>query len=101
MFPCSCRTWVKMVGKEDLVYVPIEKLHKLRSICGDHFNKKDFNKKGNRLKKKAVPKLHLFAQPLADELLREFPLHVASKTGILYFLTGCFLQTLYLLYKCN
>ncbi|CAH0731063.1 unnamed protein product, partial [Brenthis ino] len=79
-----CRAWVKLVGKKDLVFLPIEKLHKLRSVCGDHFEKRDFNKKGNRLKKRAYPKLNLLAAPLPDEVLREFPLHVASKTAPLH-----------------
>ncbi|CAH0730568.1 unnamed protein product, partial [Brenthis ino] len=79
-----CRALVMLVGKKDLVFLPIEKLHKLRSVCGDHFEKRDFNKKGNRLKKRAYPKLNLLAAPLPDEVLREFPFHVASKTAPLH-----------------
>ncbi|XP_063387619.1 uncharacterized protein LOC134673552 [Cydia fagiglandana] len=79
MFFCRCRTWVQIVGKEDLVHIPIEKLHQVRFVCGDHFIAKDFNKKGNRLKKRAYPKLHLSAQPLSDHQLKDFPQHVASK----------------------
>jgi hypothetical protein len=56
-----------MCGKEDLVSLPIEKLHRLRYVCADHFEKKDFNKKGNRLKKRAIPKLQLLAAPLTDD----------------------------------
>ncbi|XP_063390009.1 uncharacterized protein LOC134675616 isoform X2 [Cydia fagiglandana] len=74
-----CRTWVQIVGKEDLVHIPIEKLHHVRFVCGDHFKAKDFNKKGNRLKKSAYPTLHLSAQPLSDHQLKDFPQHVASK----------------------
>lgn len=61
--------------------MPIEKLHEIRFICEDHFVKKDFNKKGNRLLKRAIPKLKLTAAPLSDDYLEEFPQHVASKKG--------------------
>ncbi|XP_047998849.1 uncharacterized protein LOC125240854 [Leguminivora glycinivorella] len=74
-----CRTWVKIVGKEDLLHIPIEKLRQVRFVCGDHFKAKDFNKKGNRLKKRAYPKLELSAQPLTEHQLKDFPQHVASK----------------------
>lgn len=74
----SCRTWVKLVGKEDLVHLPIEKLHSLRHICGDHFEKKYWTAK-KRLKKTAIPTLKLTAVPLTDEQLQDFPLHIARK----------------------
>lgn len=79
-----CREWVKIVGDQDLVHLPIEKLCTVRFICGDHFEKRDFNKKGNRLKKGAVPKLKLTRPPLSDEVLHEFPLHTASVTGKIF-----------------
>lgn len=76
MFHFSCKEWVRAVGNEDLVYLPVEKLHQLRNVCGDHFEKKHFNKHGNRLKKFAVPTLKLSAPPLSDEQLVDFPLHM-------------------------
>ncbi|XP_061724383.1 uncharacterized protein LOC133530491 isoform X2 [Cydia pomonella] len=74
-----CKTWVKLVGKKDLLNVPIEKLHELRHVCGDHFEPRDFGKTRGKLKKRAFPKLQLFAPPLSDSLLRGFPQHVASQ----------------------
>ncbi|KAG6438582.1 hypothetical protein O3G_MSEX000074 [Manduca sexta] len=71
-----CRKWVQVVGKEDLIYVPIEKLHTLKYVCGSHFNNKDFNKNNNRLRKSAIPSKNLKADPLPDEMLLEFPCHV-------------------------
>lgn len=59
----------------------IEKLNQIRFVCGDHFIKKDFNKKCSRLLKRAIPKLKLTVAPLTDDQLEGFPLHVASKTG--------------------
>ncbi|KAI5639196.1 THAP domain-containing protein [Phthorimaea operculella] len=73
-----CKLWVKVTGNEDLAYVPIEKLHQLKFVCGKHFEDRDFNKKKTRLKKYAVPSIHLNAKPLADEILAEFPFHVSS-----------------------
>ncbi|KAI5631223.1 THAP domain-containing protein [Phthorimaea operculella] len=73
-----CKEWVRVVGKEDLTYLPIEKLHELKHVCGKHFQKKDFTKTGTRLKKRAVPKLHLTATPLNEKMLVDFPLHRAS-----------------------
>jgi hypothetical protein len=40
-----------MCGKEDLVSWPIEKLHRLRYVCADHFENKDLKKKATALKK--------------------------------------------------
>ncbi|XP_047983966.1 uncharacterized protein LOC125224593 [Leguminivora glycinivorella] len=74
-----CKTWVRQVGKEDLVHIPIEKLHEVRHICGDHFAQRDFGKTGKRLKKRAYPKLHLSAPPLTEIQLIPFPQHIASK----------------------
>ncbi|XP_048486138.1 zinc finger protein 235 isoform X2 [Plutella xylostella] len=71
-----CKQWVKMTGKEDLAYVPIEKLHQLKQICGKHFLPQHFKKKGTQLKKISIPCVGLTAEPLADELLIGFPLHV-------------------------
>lgn len=77
----SCRSWVKIIGNEDLVYLPIEKLHTTRFVCKDHFEKKFFNKKGNRLRKDAIPTLNLLLKPLDDELFKEFPYYIGSKKG--------------------
>ncbi|CAH2065030.1 unnamed protein product, partial [Iphiclides podalirius] len=71
-----CKQWVKVVGKEDLVHLPIEKLHGLRYICGDHLKKRDFTKTKTRLKRKAIPSVGLTMEPLSDDLFEEFPLHV-------------------------
>ncbi|CAG4956916.1 unnamed protein product [Colias eurytheme] len=49
-----CRQWVKYVGKEDLIYVPIEKLHTLKYVC----------------------------DPLPDAMLLEFPYHINSNTDV-------------------
>ncbi|XP_063390058.1 uncharacterized protein LOC134675658 [Cydia fagiglandana] len=76
-----CKTWVKIVGKKDLVHIPIEKLHQIRHICGDHFAPKDFGKTRGKLKKRAFPKLQLSAPPLSDYQLRGFPQHTASQQG--------------------
>ncbi|XP_069364339.1 uncharacterized protein [Maniola hyperantus] len=78
--PIRCRVWLKLVGKEDLVYLPIEKLNKTRNVCANHFEKKYFNKKGNRLKRNAIPTLNLIAAPLAESQLGEFPLHLYQPT---------------------
>lgn len=67
-----------MVGNEELVHLPVELLAQRRNICSDHFDKKDFNKKGNRLRKRAYPKLKLSAPPLTDEQMKEFPQHLKS-----------------------
>ncbi|XP_026333377.1 uncharacterized protein LOC113240318 [Hyposmocoma kahamanoa] len=74
-----CKEWLRAVGIEDLAYMPIEKLNERRHICGDHFGKSHFNKKMNRLKKVAVPKLQLSSPPLTDKQLQHFPLHTAAK----------------------
>ncbi|GBP96489.1 Zinc finger protein 169 [Eumeta japonica] len=75
-----CREWLKVVGNEELVYLPIEKLNRIRFICGNHFSKQDFlNKKRRRLKKNAVPNLNLSRPPLADAQLTDFPLHLFSR----------------------
>ncbi|XP_048000701.1 uncharacterized protein LOC125237602 isoform X4 [Leguminivora glycinivorella] len=74
-----CKTWVRQVGKEDLVHIPIEKLHEVRHICGDHFAQRDFGNTGKRLKKRAYPKLHLSAPPLTETQLIPFPQHIASQ----------------------
>jgi hypothetical protein len=67
------------VGKEDLIHLPIEKLHDLRYVCGRHFENRQFTKTKTRLKKIAVPKLQLTMPPLPDELLENFPLRMAGK----------------------
>jgi hypothetical protein len=77
-----CRQWVKFVGKEDLIYVPLEKLHTLKYVCGDHFENRAFNKKKNRLKKSAIPSKNLKADPLSDEMLLNFPSHVYSNIDV-------------------
>ncbi|XP_063822990.1 uncharacterized protein LOC135077147 [Ostrinia nubilalis] len=71
-----CRMWVKNAGIEDLAYVPIEKLHQLKFVCGGHFTPESFNAKGTRLKNSAIPTLELSNPILPDEVLTEFPLHV-------------------------
>ncbi|XP_061714435.1 uncharacterized protein LOC133522948 isoform X2 [Cydia pomonella] len=76
-----CKTWLRQVGKEDLIHVPIEKLHELRHVCGDHFDWRDFGKTGNKLKKRAYPKLNLSAPPLSEHQLTGFPQYVASRQG--------------------
>ncbi|XP_063542871.1 uncharacterized protein LOC134751406 isoform X2 [Cydia strobilella] len=73
-----CRQWVKLVGKEDLAYVPIEKLHELKYLCADHFKNRDFNNKKNRLKRSAIPSRNFNADPLPDDMLVDFPSHVFS-----------------------
>ncbi|XP_063389910.1 uncharacterized protein LOC134675560 [Cydia fagiglandana] len=77
-----CRQWVKLVGKEDLAYVPIEKLHELKFICGNHFEDKDFNKKKSRLIRSAIPSKNFYDDPLPDDMLIDFPSHVFSKIYI-------------------
>ena len=42
-----CRQWVKIVGNEDLLHLPIEKLYELKPVCGEHFKKSNFNKRTN------------------------------------------------------
>ncbi|XP_047535869.1 protein PRRC1-like isoform X2 [Vanessa atalanta] len=74
----TCRLWVKATGDEDLIHLPIEKLHELKYICGSHFVPEFFNTKGNRLLKTAVPTVKLTRPPLSDDTLNEFPLHVKS-----------------------
>ncbi|GBP13053.1 hypothetical protein EVAR_79378_1 [Eumeta japonica] len=75
----GCKQWLKVVGNEELVYLPIEKLNKIRFVCGNHFSKEDFNKKGNRLKKHAVPIINLSRPPLTDVQLLDFPQHLFSR----------------------
>ncbi|XP_028033564.1 uncharacterized protein LOC114245550 isoform X2 [Bombyx mandarina] len=74
-----CKQWVKITGKEDLAYVPIEKLHQLKHICGKHFRPKDFKKKRTQLRRNAVPCIEITAEPLSDEILSDFPLHLPKK----------------------
>lgn len=62
--------------------LPIEKLHLQRHICAKHFEKRYFNKKGNRLKKNAVPTLNLMNIPLDEDQLKEFPQHVYIPTEL-------------------
>ncbi|XP_047542006.1 uncharacterized protein LOC125074670 [Vanessa atalanta] len=76
--PDQCRLWVKATGDEDLIHLPIEKLHELKYICGSHFVPEFFNTKGNCLLKTAVPTVKLTRPPLSDDTLNEFPLHVKS-----------------------
>ncbi|XP_045492469.1 uncharacterized protein LOC123691923 [Colias croceus] len=71
-----CKEWVKMSGKEDLAYLPIEKLHQLKFVCGKHFKESDFKKKRTQLKKTAIPSLRLTSAPLSDTILAEFPYHL-------------------------
>ncbi|XP_063893997.1 uncharacterized protein LOC135117779 [Helicoverpa armigera] len=71
-----CKEWVKMAGNEDLVYVPIEKLHELKFICGKHFKDNDFNKKRTQLKKSAIPSINLSSMPLSDAILSAFPYYL-------------------------
>ncbi|CAH2084792.1 unnamed protein product [Euphydryas editha] len=78
-----CKKWVKATGKEDLAYVPIEKLHQLKYICAKHFRNKDFNKKKTRLKKTAIPSLDISSTPLSDDILVEFPLSCVASSQLL------------------
>lgn len=73
-----CKQWVKATGNEDLINVPIEKLHQLKYICGKHFECKYFKKKNTQLKNQAVPTLYITARPLTDDMFEGFPLHVAK-----------------------
>ncbi|XP_063627434.1 uncharacterized protein LOC134798932 [Cydia splendana] len=79
-----CKQWVKLIGNEDLVYLPIEKLHELKFVCADHFEKKLLIKKTINLKRlpSAIPSKNLKADPLPDEMLLNFPCHVYSKRNI-------------------
>ena len=80
LFYCRCKEWVKVTGKEDLVYAPIEKLHELKHIlCGKHYEKRDLNRKKTRSKASAVPSQELKAEPLPDEMLEDFPCHIAQE----------------------
>lgn len=63
------------------MHVPIEKLHQLRHVCGNHLKKKDFNKKGNRLRKRAIPMVNLTATPLTDVQLIGFPQHICLSSN--------------------
>lgn len=74
--PNRCREWLTAIGNEELVYLPIEKLHEQRNVCGNHFLPEDFNKNRNRLKRHAIPTLNLIALPLIESQLTKFPLHV-------------------------
>lgn len=76
-----CKEWLRVAGDKELVDIPIEKLNQLRFVCGSHFEDKDFNRKRNRLKKFAVPKLNLGA-PLNEEELSEFPLHMWKNVSL-------------------
>ncbi|XP_052753034.1 uncharacterized protein LOC113519412 isoform X2 [Galleria mellonella] len=76
-----CKQWVKMTGKEDLAYLPIEKLHQLKFLCGMHFDRKYFTKMKMRLKRNAVPSINLSAPPLPDSILSDFPCHIYSKSS--------------------
>lgn len=65
-----------MVGNEDLAYIPIEKLHELKYVCGKHFEDKYFKKKKAQLKKTAIPSIRLTAKQLSDDILSDFPCHI-------------------------
>lgn len=77
---------MRATGNSDLVLLPIEKLNTVRHICGVHFKNKDFNRKGNRLKKRAVPCLNLSSTPLSDSQMSEFPLHMFKNQGKVTFI---------------
>lgn len=74
-----------MVGKEDLVLVPIEKLHTLRHICNKHFEKADYSLKAKRMKY-GIPRSNLSRVPLTDQQLLEFPLHIFKSGELLIIL---------------
>lgn len=61
-----------------MIYIPIEKLHELKYVCDNHFKIEDFNKKRSRIKNNAVPTQNLWSEPMPDEMLKDFPLHVAG-----------------------
>ncbi|XP_050556755.1 uncharacterized protein LOC126911838 [Spodoptera frugiperda] len=91
--PDRCREWLKRVGNDELVDLPIEKLHERRNLCSNHFRREDFNKAGNRLNRDAVPSLNLIAPPLTDEQLLPFPQHIykpSESRGKLYSCTSYF-----------
>nr|XP_049696291.1 uncharacterized protein LOC126054495 [Helicoverpa armigera] len=71
-----CREWLRVVGNEELVDLPTIKLQKEKYVCENHFAENDFNKKGNHLKRHAIPTLNLNASPLTDEHLAKFPVHM-------------------------
>ncbi|VVD04566.1 unnamed protein product [Leptidea sinapis] len=75
-----CRKWVAATGNEDLIHLPIEKLHQLKYICGQHFRPRDFKKKKTQLRKTAVPSINISLNPLTDELMKDFPLHLQQIT---------------------
>lgn len=77
-----CKKWVQVTGKEDLAYVPIEKLHGNKYICGKHFRPSDFKKKKTQLRRNAIPSLLITAKPLLEEILTGFRLHIFGKTII-------------------
>ncbi|XP_022831329.1 uncharacterized protein LOC111359864 [Spodoptera litura] len=75
-----CREWLKRVGNDELVHLPVEKLHERRRVCSNHFKREDYNKVGNRLNRNAIPSLNLTAPPLTDEQLAAFPQHVYRRS---------------------
>ncbi|KAJ8703761.1 hypothetical protein PYW07_013055 [Mythimna separata] len=70
-----CKQWVKATGKESLAHLPIEKLHRSKYLCENHFQTTDFETKGTQLKQTAVPSRDISSTPLSDEALVEFPPH--------------------------
>lgn len=70
--------WLKAIGQEDLVYLPIEKLHELKYVCNLHFTEVDFNEPKNRLSIHAVPTLNLTSKPLEDNVFADFPFHIGQ-----------------------
>lgn len=62
--------------------MPIEKLHQLKYVCGKHFRPKDFKKKRTQLRKTAVPSIDISLNPITEEMMKDFPLHVAQDKTI-------------------
>lgn len=81
---CRCRSWVKAIKQEDLVYLLIEKVHQLKYVCNLHFTREDFSKTSNRLSKNAVATLNLTLKPLDDHLFDAFPYHIGQYPKHMY-----------------
>ncbi|KAG6454211.1 hypothetical protein O3G_MSEX008557 [Manduca sexta] len=75
-----CREWLKVIGNEKLVHLSIDGLNKTFFVCGDHFEKADYDKDGN-LVEKCVPKLKMNFPHLTANQLNMFPAAPTRKTG--------------------
>lgn len=78
--PERCRKWLKAVGYEDLVYLPLHSL-RIRYVCSEHFTEEDYGKHSAtaNLFFTAIPsKFPSGTTPLSDEILAEWPPKLAS-----------------------